>query len=340
MFKSILKRNDIKQIKSSINLFLNNKNCFSSQVLPKKDYYGILEIPKDATLYDIKKSYRNLAKKFHPDVNTNTKLTSENILNLEKFRDIAEAYAVLSNIVSKQRYDISLKPDPSQIYNKYKDKLDKDNTNRDNTGNLVKEKYLKGSYEDFKKEAMKNWRKENNVDALGNFKGGVPRKMKGAIRNGASGLPGAPYSAYDHNDEWADNPLAKNIVNEDVVNHQHFNNLKKVQNLRFKPYFNIEKREMDDQYEQTNENRNTFRYPLLFYIFVAGYFIYHRLYHNYLFRINSNTNLNIKDFKVHQYDQLGPLIIEANEFKFKGKKFLDKAEYHKWLANDLRSFKV
>lgn len=62
------------------------------------DYYKILEVNKDATVDDIKKSYRNLCKKYHPDV---SKLeNSEN-----KFREIQEAYEILSDEGKRQQYD-------------------------------------------------------------------------------------------------------------------------------------------------------------------------------------------------------------------------------------------
>jgi molecular chaperone DnaJ len=64
-----------------------------------KDYYGILGIGKDATEDDIKAAYRKLAKKYHPDVNPNNKEAAE------KFKDINEAYEVLSDSKKRQMYD-------------------------------------------------------------------------------------------------------------------------------------------------------------------------------------------------------------------------------------------
>jgi len=64
-----------------------------------KDYYKILEVPRTATQEEIKKSYRKLAMKYHPDRNKGDK-TSES-----KFKDINEAYAVLSNEEKRKQYD-------------------------------------------------------------------------------------------------------------------------------------------------------------------------------------------------------------------------------------------
>jgi curved DNA-binding protein len=67
--------------------------------MPGKDYYKILEVPRTATQEEIKKSYRKLAMKYHPDRNKGDK-TAES-----KFKDINEAYAVLSNAEKRKQYD-------------------------------------------------------------------------------------------------------------------------------------------------------------------------------------------------------------------------------------------
>ena len=64
-----------------------------------QDYYEVLGVSRTATAGDIKKAYRKLARKYHPDVNRDDK-TAE-----EKFKDIREAYDVLSDPEKRQRYD-------------------------------------------------------------------------------------------------------------------------------------------------------------------------------------------------------------------------------------------
>jgi molecular chaperone DnaJ len=65
----------------------------------KRDYYEILGVAKSANESEIKKAYRKLALKYHPDKNPDDK-TAE-----EKFKEAAEAYEVLSNTEKRQRYD-------------------------------------------------------------------------------------------------------------------------------------------------------------------------------------------------------------------------------------------
>lgn len=67
--------------------------------MSKRDYYEILEIERNANEAEIKKAYRKMAIKHHPDKNPEDK-TSE-----EKFKEAAEAYEVLSNQDKRARYD-------------------------------------------------------------------------------------------------------------------------------------------------------------------------------------------------------------------------------------------
>lgn len=64
-----------------------------------KDYYQVLGLKKDATAEEIKKAYRKLAVKYHPDKNQGNKEAEE------KFKEINEAYAVLSDPQKKSQYD-------------------------------------------------------------------------------------------------------------------------------------------------------------------------------------------------------------------------------------------
>lgn len=67
--------------------------------MAKRDYYEVLGVPKDADSSAIKKAYRKVAMKFHPDKNPGDSAAEE------KFKEAAEAYEVLSDDNKKARYD-------------------------------------------------------------------------------------------------------------------------------------------------------------------------------------------------------------------------------------------
>lgn len=67
--------------------------------MEKRDYYEVLGVSKSADATEIKKAYRKLALKYHPDKNPGDKEAEE------KFKEAAEAYDVLSNEEKKRRYD-------------------------------------------------------------------------------------------------------------------------------------------------------------------------------------------------------------------------------------------
>jgi DnaJ-class molecular chaperone len=64
-----------------------------------KDYYKVLGVSKSASAEDIKKAFRRLARKYHPDVNPGDKKSEE------RFKEINEAYEVLSDISKRRKYD-------------------------------------------------------------------------------------------------------------------------------------------------------------------------------------------------------------------------------------------
>jgi len=76
--------------------------------MAKRDYYEVLGLEKNASPEEIKKAYRQLAKKLHPDINPGDKDAEA------KFKELNEAYTVLSDPQSKARYDQFGHEDPTQ----------------------------------------------------------------------------------------------------------------------------------------------------------------------------------------------------------------------------------
>src|SRR5919198_1281034 len=65
----------------------------------EKDYYQVLGIPKNASAAEIKKAYRNLAQRNHPDANPGNKDAEE------RFKEVSSAYDVLGDAEKRKRYD-------------------------------------------------------------------------------------------------------------------------------------------------------------------------------------------------------------------------------------------
>lgn len=75
--------------------------------MSKRDYYEVLGIDKNASVDEVKKAYRKLARKYHPDVNKAADAT-------EKFKEVKEAYDTLSDPQKKAHYDQFGHTDPNQ----------------------------------------------------------------------------------------------------------------------------------------------------------------------------------------------------------------------------------
>jgi|GEM_PF-2143940 len=110
-----------------------------------KNYYQILNVPEDATKTEIKKSYFELAKKYHPD-----KLAQEGNADNSIFADIAEAYEILSDEEKRKEYDEKLK--------KYKEGID------------IEEKKREEKFENYYLKAKRNTRQKKFDQAIEYFK--------------------------------------------------------------------------------------------------------------------------------------------------------------------------
>ena len=100
------------------------------------DYYKILEVSENADILKIKKQYRKLAMKYHPDRHAGDKRA------VKKFREITEAYEVLSNGEKRKEYD-------------YKRENENNHTKKKNDKENFKNKYSENNFS-FGKEFFKS----------------------------------------------------------------------------------------------------------------------------------------------------------------------------------------
>lgn len=85
----------------------SDKRTFHSTSIARKDYYNILGVSKGASKDEIKKKFRELAKKYHPDLNKNNPDAEK------KFKEVSEAYEVLEDDTKRKNYDTFGDPNAS-----------------------------------------------------------------------------------------------------------------------------------------------------------------------------------------------------------------------------------
>ena len=86
-------------MKSASESFQTTPTLLTKIIMQYKDYYAVLGVDKNASEKEIKKAYRKLAAKYHPDKNPNNKEAEQ------KFKEINEANEVLSNPEKRKKYD-------------------------------------------------------------------------------------------------------------------------------------------------------------------------------------------------------------------------------------------
>ena len=135
--------------------------------------------------------------KYHPDVNTTGEINQP---NADKFREITEAYSVLSVEESRIQYDLSRKKMPDIIYKEDRDNvMEQRRSLRDNSGHVPAPKPRRGSYADFRLEELKRDREQFNVNHLGYYKGGLPNRKAGSARGTSWATPGYFHDPKTHN---------------------------------------------------------------------------------------------------------------------------------------------
>jgi DnaJ-domain-containing protein 1 len=191
----------------------------------EKDYYSILDVPAYATQEEIKEAYRALAKKHHPDVRaTADAVDTAHDPDVEKFRDVVEAYQVLSVRESRAAFDISRRNHPekynSDTNSQFEMMLNREN--RDKRGVSPRSRAARGSYAEERLAELKAEREKYNVNHLGYYNGGVPRRDRGPMRGAALASPGVFHSPAIHNYLENQHVDSYRVTAEDAAKFKHY----------------------------------------------------------------------------------------------------------------------
>eukprot|EP01017_Pseudomicrothorax_dubius_P023338 TRINITY_DN2498_c0_g1_i1.p1 TRINITY_DN2498_c0_g1~~TRINITY_DN2498_c0_g1_i1.p1 ORF type:complete len:150 (-),score=30.33 TRINITY_DN2498_c0_g1_i1:652-1101(-) len=125
----------------SLQQSLITRSCFRGFATATKDYYDILGVSSEATPEQIKEAYVELAKKYHPEVNTTGKY---NQVGAKEFQEIAEAYSVLSSAETRFAYDVQKKRVPENIYRAERQEKIRRATVRTDDGQTIKPRVTPG----------------------------------------------------------------------------------------------------------------------------------------------------------------------------------------------------
>lgn len=172
-------------------------------------------------------------KKHHPDV------AGSSSPDGQVFRNIQEAYGVLSVNESRASYDLSVKKDPNAYRNVSEAEFAKTNNfeQRDASGNTMQAAPRAGSYAEERMAELKMQREKYNVNHIGLYKGGLPKKGRGAIRGSALGAIGEFHQPSVHNLLENYHQDSKMVTSEDAVKFKHFMNNDKIDHNRSKPLY-------------------------------------------------------------------------------------------------------
>ena len=103
----LCKAKELDPNNSKIDGYMNEANQ-KGEAARNRDYYKILEIDRNATQEQIKKAYRKLALRYHPDRNSESEQTKK--VAQRKFQDVSDAYSVLSDPKKKEMFDQGIDP--------------------------------------------------------------------------------------------------------------------------------------------------------------------------------------------------------------------------------------
>lgn len=214
--------------------------AFASAGTAEKNYYQILGIDTVATDSQIKDAYRALAKRYHPDVRSQSDSSAaEHDPDVEKFRDVVEAYQVLSVKESRAVFDISMKRNPQNYTVDSASKFDAmmSREGRDRSG--VAPTRVQGTYAATRMAELAKERAKYNVNHLGYYQGGVPQPNRGPIRGKALGRPGHFHAPDLHNFLDFQHGDKHRVTTEDAVKFKHFMGTDKADFARTMPNYQM-----------------------------------------------------------------------------------------------------
>ena len=219
--------------------FATEQQVQVAQIIFEKDYYRILGVTATATPEQIKESYRKLAKKYHPDSRAAGADKTDYSPDSDMFRDVNEAYQILSVLDSRVNYDLKRKrnPDAFKPMSVHDFNLENRIDLRDKGGIVSDGKPKRGSYEEERLDQLKKDRAKYNVNHLGYYRGGVPQKDMGAIRRKSMGNPGEFHSPQLHNFLNYNHQDASFLNQEDAIKFKHWMNSDIVDYQKSKPYY-------------------------------------------------------------------------------------------------------
>ena len=293
-----------------------SQNSQGAAITPlEKDYYTILDLPVTATPEQIKEQYRKLAKKYHPDART-TEKTQEHQPNPDIFRDVVEAYQVLSVTESRANYDLSRKknPDLYKAMSEFQFDMEKRRDKRDKSGMVPKDKPVRGSYAEDRLNQLKKDREQYNVNNLGYYSGGIPKKDYGPVRGKSIGNPGEFHSPQIHNYLNYNHQDTAFLTPEDAIKFKHWMGTDMVDHQRSRPYYPMH---YDHDFSFMRDRSFWLGFILLSSAFV--YFSYKQMYEFDRWTMWTRRE-HIKELPAHHYINRGGVLLE--------KEFVGFEKYH------------
>ena len=267
-------------------------------------------VDSKATPEQVKEAYREAVKRHHPD------LAGSESADSQKFRDVMEAYGVLSVRESRVNYDLLRRKNPEKFSEMSSQDFDRnyDMSKRDARGE-VRTAPAPGSYAERRMQELAEQRKQYNVNHLGYYKGGVPQKGRGIIRGSALDAPGAFHDPKVHNRLNFHHPDAKIINSEDAVKFKAWMNTDKDE-------FNLSRPSYPMYYDRNFLFSKDRRFFLSLILGIVSLCYLGKKLPVEMDRMMRNERLtNLKDMPAHHFNNRGGVLIR--------KKFIGFEKYHK-----------